>query len=98
MMDSDAKTCGKCRHGEFYDSCNKCENESTAYTLYERRQIIINTDPQQRCYNGCFISSKTVWSDWKEVYSSTKLKDLEGSADTFKEINPTREYKIEVLK
>jgi hypothetical protein len=26
-MDSDAKTCGKCRHGNFYDGCKKCEDE-----------------------------------------------------------------------
>ena len=26
-MDSDEKTCGKCRHGNFYDDCTKCENE-----------------------------------------------------------------------
>lgn len=25
-MDSDAKTCGKCKHGNFYDNCQKCED------------------------------------------------------------------------
>lgn len=28
-MDSDAKTCGKCKHGNFYDACPICEDAAT---------------------------------------------------------------------
>jgi hypothetical protein len=31
-MDSDEYTCGKCRHGNFYDDCNVCEE------LYEKQR------------------------------------------------------------
>ncbi len=26
-MDTDEKTCGQCRHGNFYDHCGQCEDE-----------------------------------------------------------------------
>ena len=29
-MDSDEKTCGRCKHGNDYDLCGKCEDEAEA--------------------------------------------------------------------
>ena len=44
------------------------------YILYRSRQLI-NTDPQRRCYDGCHISSKLVWSGWDVLdISTTKEK------------------------
>lgn len=34
-------------------------------TIQSRRRILINTDPQRRCYNGCHFSSELVWSEWE---------------------------------
>lgn len=59
-----------------------------------RKQIEVNTDPQRRCYNGCHFSSKTVWTEWERLYKTTK-EDGEDSIQTFKAINPSREYKLE---
>jgi hypothetical protein len=32
-MDTDAKTTGQCKHGNFYDTCRNCEDEYTRKCL-----------------------------------------------------------------
>lgn len=32
--------------------------------ILSRSRILINTDPQRRCYNGCHFSSELIWSEW----------------------------------
>jgi hypothetical protein len=60
-----------------------------------RKPVVINTDPQRRCYNGCHFSSETVWSDWDPICDYTHPATAHDSMSTFQEINPTWEYKIE---
>jgi len=36
-----------------------------SYDLYIRRGVLVNTDPQRRCYNGCHFSSRVDWSEWE---------------------------------
>ena len=38
--------------------------------LYTRRKILINTDPQRRCYNGCHAKSELVWTAWEVLDSN----------------------------
>lgn len=62
--------------------------------LYVRKQIVVNTDPQRRCYDGCHFSSETVWGDW-ELIGPYSIEDAMSSMKTFQEINPAREYRLE---
>jgi hypothetical protein len=32
-----------------------------------RHRILINTDPQRRCYNGCHFESELIWSPWEPL-------------------------------
>lgn len=66
----------------------------TRYTLWVRKQIEVNTDPQRRCYNGCHARSELVWTEWAEVYNPATLEDGEDSVRVFQKINPTRQYKL----
>ena len=34
-------------------------------SLHIRRGVLVNTDPQRRCYNGCHFSSRVDWSEWE---------------------------------
>lgn len=36
-----------------------------AYELHIRRGVFVNTDPQRRCYNGCYFSSRIDWEPWE---------------------------------
>lgn len=36
-------------------------------TLFTRLRILVNTDPQRRCYNGVHASSEWQWTDWSEL-------------------------------
>jgi hypothetical protein len=29
-----------------------------------RTRVLVNTDPQRRCYNGCHAKSELQWTDW----------------------------------
>lgn len=35
--------------------------------LQVRKSILINTDPQRRCYNGCHYSSERIWTNWGDL-------------------------------
>jgi hypothetical protein len=67
---------------------------TTKYQLQVRKQIVINTDPQRRCYDGCNFSEETVWTAWGEVCTYRLRETAEDSAQCFKQINPSREYRV----
>jgi len=65
------------------------------YALLSRSYIEVNTDPQRRCYNGVLAQSEMRWTPWKTVCTYASKADAQESLNTFKQINPDREYKIE---
>ncbi len=64
------------------------------YTVQVRRLVVVNTDPQRRCYDGAHFSSEVVWSKWQDVATYPSLADASDTVLTFKSINPTRQYCI----
>ena len=64
--------------------------------LYFRKKVIVNTDPQRRCYNGCNFSEREEWTELELVCPYRSKEDAESSAATFKQINPGHEYRVEV--
>ncbi len=36
-----------------------------SFALLIRRGVVVNTDPQRRCYHGAHFSSRTDWSEWE---------------------------------
>jgi hypothetical protein len=64
---------------------------SLRYTLWARRPIEINIDPQRRCYNGCHFSSIKGWGPWGEMYTLI-FTEAEESAQTWRKLNPLHEY------
>lgn len=64
------------------------------YTIWVRSKIVVNPDPQRRCYDGCHFSSESVWTGWSSVYSTEDLADARSSVETYRSINPSRQYKI----
>lgn len=37
-----------------------------------RKKLLINTDPQRRCYDGCHYTSELVWSPWEVLEVNVK--------------------------
>lgn len=65
------------------------------FKLEYRKKIERNTDPQRRCYNGCYFSSVMEWTEWQLLFISINDRtDLEMTAENFHRINPTHEYRI----
>ena len=63
--------------------------------VFFRQKVTINTDPQRRCYNGCHFSSEEVWTPWKLICAYSSHEDAVDSMETFSQINPSHEYKLE---
>jgi len=66
------------------------------YQIATRKQVMVNTDPQRRCYNGCNFSEELQWTAWASFGRYSK-EDGESSIATFKAINPRSEYKLEPI-
>ena len=56
-------------------------------TIEQRRKILINTDPQRRCYNGCHFSYELVWSEWESLESNTPDDRVEARLEFWRELN-----------
>lgn len=47
------------------------------FTLLHRTRVLVNTDPQRRCYDGVHFSSELRWTPWATlgIYSADKIQD-----------------------
>jgi len=50
-----------------------------------RRQELVNTDPQRRCYNGWWYSLELQWTNWEVL--ETGIKDGERRLTFWRELN-----------
>ena len=55
-------------------------------TIQTRRQYLVNTDPQRRCYNGCHFSSKLEWTSWTDLDTVSEVL-LQERLSFWKELN-----------
>lgn len=51
-----------------------------------RKKVLFNTDPQNRCYNGCFKDLCVYWSEWEDLQTSFKTSP-EHSLKFWQELN-----------
>ena len=54
--------------------------------IMQRKKIFVNTDPQKRCYDGCFFSYEYHWSAW-EHFATPKPEQAEDSLAWWRELN-----------
>jgi hypothetical protein len=52
-----------------------------------RRRVLVNTDPQRRCYNGCHFSSELRWSGWSVLHSELSPEKAEESLKYWRDLN-----------
>lgn len=52
-----------------------------------RRQVIVNTDPQRRCYNGCNFSEELRWTGWGVVDFDIHEERVEQRLEFWRELN-----------
>jgi len=45
------------------------------YTLYKRNYVLVNTDPERRCFDGYHFSAEWRWTEW-EPHISGLSKDM----------------------
>lgn len=66
----------------------------TRFSLWVRKPTEVCTDPQRRCYDGVFASSKVLWTEWGHISNPANREEGLESMATFKEINPTWQFKL----
>lgn len=57
------------------------------HNIKTRKRILINTDPQRRCYNGCHYSSDLIWSSWGVLEYEVPEDRLEDRLKFWRELN-----------
>ena len=61
--------------------------EQELHTIKTRHRVVVNTDPQRRCYNGCNFSEELQWTDWEVLESEIPADKIEGRLKFWKELN-----------
>jgi len=64
--------------------------------IWQRMQVVVNTDPQRRCYDGCNFSEAQVWTAWAPLEDMRSLKpgaDPEERLKFWRELN---DYSVSV--
>ena len=58
------------------------------YVTMSRKQVLINTDPQRRCYNGVHYKSELVWTCFERLDAPQPSKEkAEDRLKFWKELN-----------
>lgn len=57
------------------------------YSIKIRTQILVNTDRQRRCYNGCHFSSEVQWTSWETLESNIPEDAIERRLKFWRELN-----------
>jgi len=57
------------------------------FVIESRRRMLINTDPQRRCYNGCHFSSELVWTEWEVLNCNVTPETVEDKLKFWRELN-----------
>ena len=65
-------------------------------SLHIRRGVLVNTDPQRRCYNGCHFSSRVDWSEWEHWMDYPTVEDAERAKSLFQREN--QEFKVVITE
>jgi hypothetical protein len=65
-----------------------------SHEVWVRKRVIVNTDPQRRCYDGCNFSERTEWGLWERVAAYSTPEAAAEAVAAFKSINPSREYEV----
>ena len=55
--------------------------------IYSRCRILVNTDPQKRCYNGCHFSSELIWGAWELVNYNVSEDSVQDKLKFWRELN-----------
>lgn len=55
--------------------------------IQSRERMVVNTDPQRRCYDGCHFSSEEIWSDWMDLETLRLGHEPESRLQFWRELN-----------
>lgn len=56
-------------------------------SIITRRRVLVNTDPQRRCYNGAHFSSELRWTKWGVLESDLPAEKLATKLAFWRELN-----------
>ena len=59
----------------------------STFDLLFREKVFVNTDPQRRCYNGCYFSGEYRWSAWGVLETLPTAEAAERKKKFWRELN-----------
>lgn len=64
--------------------------------IWQRKRVVVNSDPQRRCYNGCNFSEEERWTRWEVLEDMRFLKPGSDPAARMKFWRELNDYSISV--
>ena len=61
--------------------------DNRTYTIQRRKKVLVNTDPQRRCYNGAHFSYEFHWSGWEALNIGVSAETLESKLTFWRDLN-----------
>lgn len=58
-----------------------------SYRIEMQSQVLVNTDPQRRCYNGCHAKSELRRTEWEVLETSWPEDQIERRLTFWRELN-----------
>lgn len=55
--------------------------------IQRRSNVLVNTDPQRRCYNGCHYKSEIVTTEWEDFEYGIPKSDEETRLKFWRDLN-----------
>jgi hypothetical protein len=55
--------------------------------IEQRKITLVNTDPQRRCYNGCYASAEYQWTHWDQIELNVPEEKVEERLTFWRELN-----------
>lgn len=59
--------------------------------LMRRNKVLVNYDPQGRCYDGCYFDARWEWGPWEDLHY---LKDDEDPDEVMKFLESLNEIAV----
>lgn len=58
-----------------------------SYAIQLRKEILVNTDVQRRCYNDCHYKSELQWGEWDTIQQDIPAEKIEECLKSWRELH-----------
>lgn len=58
-----------------------------SYKIIQKFKVLVNHDPQKRCYNGAYANASYEWTNWETLESNIPDDKIDSRLDFWRGLN-----------